>query len=88
MVICATLRVVKTYVHARLSPEERAQLEELKKATGETESRLIKRALRLVHEREVRSRRSVLDVARAFVGTHRGPKDLSTGRKHLEGFGE
>lgn len=79
---------VKTYVHARLSPEDRALLEELKRVTGESESRLIKRALRLVHEREVRSRRSVLEVAGAAVGKYGGARDLSTAKKHLEGFGE
>lgn len=78
---------MKNYVHARLGAEERAQLEELKRATGDTESALIKRGIQLVHEREVRSRRSVLDVAGRIVGKHRGPKDLSTNRKHLDGFG-
>lgn len=80
--------VVKNYVHARLSPDERAQLDELKRATGESESGLIKRALRLVHEREVRGARSVLDVAGRIVGKRRGATDLSTNKTHLEGFGE
>ena len=78
---------MKNYVHARLGPEERVQLEELKAATGETESRLIKRGLQLVHEREVRARRSVLDVAGSIAGKYRGPRDLSTNTKHLDGFG-
>lgn len=82
------IAVMKNYVHARLGPEERAQLEELKRATGDTESRLIKRGLQLVHEREVRSRRSVLDVAGRIAGKYRGPRDLSTNKKHLEGFGK
>jgi hypothetical protein len=80
---------MKKYVHARLDPEERACLEELKKATGETESALVKRGLRLVHEHEVRRRRPALRIAGRFVGKYRGgPKDLSTGRKHLQDFGE
>ena len=79
---------MKHYVHARLGPEERAQLDELKEATGETESALVKQGLRLVHERAVRSRRSALDVAGRLVGKYRGgPNDLSTNRKHLDDFG-
>jgi len=78
---------MKQYVHARLGREERAQLDELKKATGHTESDLVKQGLRLVHER-IRSRRSALDVAGKLVGKHRGgPKDLSTNKKHLDDFG-
>jgi hypothetical protein len=78
---------MKRYVHARLTADERAQLDEVKKLTGETDSRLVKRGLRLVHEREVTSRRSVVGVAGRLVGKYRGAKDLSTNRKHLEGFG-
>ena len=79
---------MKKYVHARLTPEERARLEELKKATGETESSLVKKGLRLVHEHELRARRSALDVAGRLVGTYRGgPRDLSANQKHLDDFG-
>lgn len=79
---------MKAYVHARLGPADRDRLAELKQATGETDSALVKRGLQLVHEREVRRRRSALDVAREFVGKYRGgPADLSTNRKHLDDFG-
>jgi hypothetical protein len=79
---------MKTYVHARLGPEERAQLEKLKKVTGETETALVKRGLRLVYEREMRARRSVLEVAGRLAGRYRGgPADLSTNKQHLEDFG-
>ena len=78
---------MKNYVHARLDREARAQLDELKKATGETESALVKRGLRLVHE-QVRPRRSALEVAGRLVGKYSGgPKDLSTNKKHLDDFG-
>jgi len=79
---------MKDYVHARLAPEERAQLEELKRITGDSETALVKKGLRLVHEHEVRAMRSVLDLAGTFVGKYRGgPRDLSTNKKHLEDFG-
>lgn len=79
---------MKPYVHARLGPDERRQLEALKRVTGEGETTLVKEGLHLVHEREVRGRRSVLYVAGRTVGKHRGgAKDLSTNRNHLDDFG-
>jgi hypothetical protein len=79
---------MKPYIHARLSPEERAILEQLKRASGYTESQILRRGLRLVSE-ELRARPSALDVAGRSVGKFKtGPKDLATNRKHLEGFGE
>ena len=79
---------MKTYIHARLAVEERAALEDLKVKTGRTESDLVRRGLQLVAQEE-RRRRSALDLAGASVGRFKkGPRDLSTNRKHLEGFGE
>ena len=79
---------MKTYIHARLGPEERATLDELKTKTGHTESELVRRGLQLVALEE-RRRRSALDLAGRSVGRFKkGPRDLSTNRKHLEGFGE
>jgi hypothetical protein len=79
---------MKAYIHARLGEAERAALEELKKATGQTESEIVRRGLRLVVQEE-RRRRSALDLAGSRVGRFKkGPRDLSTNRKHLEGFGE
>jgi hypothetical protein len=78
---------MKTYVHARLGRDERAQLDALKKATGKSESDLVKHGLRLVHER-VKGRRSALDAAGRLVGKYRGgPRDLSTNHTHLDDFG-
>ena len=78
---------MKSYIHARLAREDSALLEELKKATGESESQLVRRGLRLVRERVAR-RRSALDVAGSSVGKFKkGPKDLSTNKKHMDGFG-
>jgi len=79
---------VKTYIHARLDPEERAALDELRRKTGQTESELVRRGLRLVTDEE-RRRRSALDLAGRSVGRFKkGPRDLSTNRRHLDGFGE
>jgi hypothetical protein len=79
---------MKAYVHARLSKAERATLDELKQATGRTDSEIVRRGLQLVAQEE-RSRRSALELAGRSVGRFKkGPRDLSTNRKHLEGFGE
>jgi hypothetical protein len=79
---------MKSYIHARLGAEERAALEELKAKTGRTESELVRRGLQLV-AREERRRGSALDLAGSSVGRFRkGPRDLSTNRRHLAGFGE
>jgi hypothetical protein len=77
----------KGYIHARLAKEEAALLEELKKATGESESQLVRRGLRLVRA-AVSGRRSALDLAGDSVGKlKKAPRDLSTNKKHLEEFG-
>ncbi len=79
---------MKAYIHARLDDEERAALEELKRKTGQTDSELVRRGLRLV-EQEERRRQSALDLAGRTVGRFtKGPRDLSANRKHLAGFGE
>lgn len=78
---------MKAYIHARVSAAERAALEELKAATGQTESELVRRALQLVAQEEGH-RRSALDLAGPSAGRFTGgPRDLSVGTKHLEGFG-
>jgi hypothetical protein len=78
---------MKAYIHARLGDKERAALEELKEKTGQTESEIVRRGLHLVAQEE-RRRRSALELAGASVGRfEQGPRDLSTNRRHLEGFG-
>ena len=80
--------VVKAYIHARLGEEERAALESLKQSTGRTESEIVRRGLQLVAAEE-KQRRSALELAGPSAGRFKkGPRDLSTKRKHLEGFGE
>lgn len=79
---------MKTYIHARLSREDRAVLDSLKKATGSSESQLVRRGLRLVRE-ALAGRRSALDLAGESAGKFKmGPKDLSTNKQHLDGFGK
>jgi hypothetical protein len=79
---------VKRYVHARLGQHDREVLEELKQATGRTESELLRRGLQLVAQ-EAGRQRSALDLAARSVGRFKkGPRDLSANKKHLEGFGE
>lgn len=79
---------MKAYIHARLGADDRAALKELKAKTGQTESEIVRRGLRLVAQEE-RRRGSALELAGSSVGRFKkGPRDLSTHRKHLEGFGE
>ncbi len=78
---------MKPYIHARLTKDDQAILQMLKKTTGETESELVRRGLRLM-ARDLDGGRSALSVAGDAVGKFEGgPKDLSMNRKHLERFG-
>ena len=79
---------MKRYIHARLSLEDRAVLDEVKQATGRTESDIVRRGLYLVAQ-ETGKNPSALDLAAPSAGRFKkGPRDLSTNKKHLEGFGE
>jgi hypothetical protein len=78
---------MKSYIHARLGKADRAALEELKEKTGQTESEIVRRGLQLVVQ-EQRGRRNALELAGRSVGRFKkGPRDLSTNRRHLEEFG-
>ena len=86
--VCATLERMKAFIHARLREADRAMIERLKQSTGRTESEIVRRGLHLVAAEE-RQHRSALVLAGSSVGRFKkGPKDLSTSKKHLEGFGE
>ena len=79
---------MKPYVHARVGKEDRALLDRLKHATGRSESDLVRRGLRLV-AKELGGRPSARELAGPSVGKfERGPRDVSTNRTHLDGFGE
>ena len=72
---------------ARLTPKERALLEELKKTTGLSESELVRQGLHLLWH-EVRPKKSALELAGDSVGKFKtAPRDLSTNKKHLEASG-
>ncbi|HEX9876132.1 MAG TPA: hypothetical protein VGC50_05710 [Gammaproteobacteria bacterium] len=78
---------MKTYIHARLSREDRAVLEDLKKSTGRSESELVREGLHLIR-RQLERERNALEVAGKSVGKFvGGPKDLSTNKEHLAEFG-
>lgn len=78
---------MKTYIHARLTAEDRAVLKALREATGEGESALVRKGLRLILK-EVGRKPSALELAGSSVGKFRkGPRDLARNKKHLEGFG-
>jgi len=79
---------MKAYIHARLSHADRAVLQELKHATGRSESEIVRQGLRLMAD-EAGRRRSALTLAGRSVGRFKkGPRDLSAHKKRLEGFGE
>lgn len=79
---------MKAYVHARLSEDDRSVLARLKQSTGRSESEIVRRGLRLMVEEETR-RRSALELAGRSVGRFKkGPRDLSTNKRRLKGFGE
>lgn len=85
--MCYSRLVPKSLIHARLTEDDRTLLEALKRATGATDSELIRRGLRLI-ERDLRAAPTALDVAGPSVGRfRRGPRDLATHPKHLEDFG-
>lgn len=78
---------MKSVIHARLTLEDRSLLADLKRATGHSDSELIRRGLRLVQE-NLGAVRTALDVAGRSAGKFGGgPRDLSRHPKHLEGFG-
>jgi hypothetical protein len=78
---------MKTYVHARVSGEDRRALERLKRATGQSESELVRRGLNLV-QAQVQSSPSALDAAGRSAGRFSGgPPDLSTNPRHLDDLG-
>ncbi|MSO82773.1 MAG: hypothetical protein EXQ53_05705 [Acidobacteria bacterium] len=85
--MCYISPAMKSYIHARLTKEDSAALKELKHATGESESQIVRHGLRLMRER-LSGKRSALDLAGTSVGRFKkAPKDLSTNKRHLEGFG-
>lgn len=80
---------MQNYVHARLGREEVKILKELKAVTKETASAIVKRGLRLVYEQDIHQAKTALERAGDLVGKYCSPfSDLSTNKKHMEGFGK
>ena len=79
---------MKRYIHSRLTKEDQAVIKSLKEITGQSESELVRRGLRLILKERLPAR-SALDQAGDSAGKFStGPKDLSTNRRHLSGFGK
>lgn len=65
-----------------------AQLDALVARRGQRKSDLVREAIeRLVAERKAPESTSVLDLLKDLKGSGRGPKDLSSKRKHLQRYG-
>ncbi len=80
---------MQQHVHARLDAKDRSRLEIVKKATGASESELIRQGLSLVYEQTQQKHLSALDLAGDSVGKFKSRhKDLSTNKKHLRGLGK
>jgi hypothetical protein len=78
---------MKRYVHARLNREDREMLDRLKRSTGRSESDILRYGLYLFAE-AAGSGPSARGLAGPSAGKFRdGRRDLSTAKKHLEGFG-
>lgn len=83
----ATLRLMKNYVHARLGKADRAVLDELKKATGRSESDLVREGLELLRRRLERQQSALAAAGNSSGKFSGGPSDLSTNEDQLAGFG-
>ena len=78
---------MKSVIHARLSSDDRALLADLKRATGHSDTELIRRGLRLM-QKDLGAVPTALEVAGRSAGKFSGgPRDLSTDPKHLDEFG-
>jgi len=70
-------------IHARLDPETERQLARLRKATGLTDSELVRRGLRALAALPVDGKRRIVGVG-SFAS---GKPDLGSNQAHLRGFG-
>ena len=79
---------MKPYIHARLSKHERSLIDQLKMVTGESDSDLVRRGLHLIFKEHLPVK-SARDIAGSSAGKFKkGPRDLSTNKKHFDGFGK
>jgi hypothetical protein len=71
--------------HARLDEETHELLRELSRATGESESELIRRGLQVLAQTVPRRRKSRIIGLGKFAS---GVQDLGSNKKHLSKFGK
>jgi len=65
------------------------QLASIAKKRGESKSALVREAIKLITGENHHLRNgSCLDIAKDLAGSVAGPKDLSSNKKHLRGYGE
>lgn len=77
---------MKAYIHARLTAEDRATLDDLREMTGLSESEIVRRSLQEM--RAAMRQHTALDLAGDSAGKFKeGPRDLSTNRRHMDEFG-
>jgi hypothetical protein len=72
-----------TLIHARLDKTTERQLARLRKATGLTDSELVRRGLQALAALPLQGHRSIVGLAAFESGT----PDLGSNRAHLRGFG-
>lgn len=70
-------------VHARLDAATQRQLARLRKATGLTDSELVRRGLQALVALPIRGSRTIVGLGAFESGT----PDLGSNRAHLHGFG-
>jgi predicted DNA-binding protein len=73
-------------VSLKLPPPLHRKLAGTSRRTGRSKSALIREALEAYLD-SAPLRGSFLRLARHVVGRFKGPRDLSTGKRHMEGFG-
>jgi hypothetical protein len=71
-------------IHARLDPETQRHLARLRKATGCSDSELVRRGLRALAALPGEEGRRIIGLG-AFAS---GKTDLGSNRRHLRGFGK
>lgn len=79
---------MSSLVQARLDIEDRKMLAQLKRATKQNISNLVREGLRLLYREKITKPQSAYDLVKDYAGKYKGSSsDLSYNKKHLEGFG-
>ncbi len=79
---------MKKTITIKLSDVDLNRLNKLAEERGTTKSSLVREALaEYLSEIEVKSKNSFADIATDLAGIIDGPRDLSTNKKYLSGYG-